>query len=133
MNYKIGGVFLYDGQTNIDYIILSNEIDPSNRYYYLEDFILGLDSDIGYFMDDKVIVIKNNDILTHKFIRKTDNPKYNVYDRYWNETKSGINLFDYYNEYMSTVQIIDGEMDLSRLRIHYRGGRRECIIKKILS
>ena len=131
MNYKIGGVFLYDGQTNIDYIILSNEIDPSNRY--LEDFILGLDSDIGYFMDDKAIVIKNNDILTHKFIRKTYNPKYNGYDRYWNETKSGINLFDYDGEYMSTVQIIDGEMYLSSLRINYRGGRRECIIKKILS
>ena len=39
--------------------------------------------------------IKNDGFLIVKKVKDTHNPRYSIYDIYWNETKSGVNIMEY--------------------------------------
>jgi len=141
--YKIYSVFLYDHQLNHDYLILYNYGDY--------DLQRGLGYDIGYslnkihnldkyspsFNDESIIEMQNAAIRGNKMFVKNDGfltlvkggtsprPRYNIYDVYWNETKSNINIHEYEVAAIWNV----GKDSCSVYRIWEEKDERERIIR----
>jgi len=93
--YDIYSVYLYDNQLSSDFAILSNENElNSYRLSLVRDknsFNINSDSIKKYYDN----VIDNiNEILTNEKIKEV-REQYSIYNIFWNETKSGINLCDW--------------------------------------
>ena len=123
--YKISAVYLYDHQLDHDFIIpnmrsyhftggesynLPYDFSGSNSYgafSKIHSMCLDPNPDIKNieqrsisFMNEaciknNLLFIKNDGFLTIEKFEGTHLPNYNAYNIYWNETKSGINIFDY--------------------------------------
>lgn len=118
--YKIYSVYLYDNQLNHDYLLLYNRVksftgDLNSDLPYMFSGMhkfgalynincLKKDEDINKISieimsetakKEKIPFICVKDFLTIKKIKETHNPKYSIYEIYWNETKSGINIHDF--------------------------------------
>jgi|ERR1035437_5744965 hypothetical protein len=118
--YKIYSVYLYDNQLNHDYLILYNRYydyrgltwDLSYEFSDVFEKIYSVT-----FMNENIKVshididstgmmknvcckkglpfIKNDGFLTLVKNGTTHLTNYNIYDIYWNETKSGVNIHQY--------------------------------------
>jgi hypothetical protein len=111
--YKIYSVYLYGNQVDHDYLILNNRSKsftgevkwdlPYEHSIALQEIHLG-----NHLSDDspvklmenaskrmRIPFIKNDGFLSLVKTQGTHLPNYNVYEIYWNETKSGINIHDY--------------------------------------
>ncbi len=111
IKYIINSVYLYDNQLNFDYLFLHDKTDglPYSLNQKLNE-IFSINFNIYQYPEWKVKKlcekkalellqifdvkgVKINDYIELVKVKDTDNDKYKAYDIYWNETKSGINLF----------------------------------------
>lgn len=114
--YKIYSVYLYDTQLEHEWLILHNKY-KSSFFLHSDESTLGFSfgqalneihnlpkkkkgksidiiKDVMKNEKDKLL-IRNDGFLTIDKIENTRDPKYSIYDIYWNETKSGINITEY--------------------------------------
>lgn len=143
--YKIYGVYLYDNQLDHEWLILHNKYGFSSTSDLGYDFDWALKKIYNLPKGEKKaksiqliskalsgekdrLFIKNDGFLTIKKVEETYNtynPKYSVYDIYWNETKSGINITEY--DYCSIYK--SGESSTSCYRILEERKHREIAFK----
>jgi hypothetical protein len=116
--YKIYSAYLYDGQITSDFFILYNKsksfiggnsldigynVNSSlGEIYKIENSkgVINLKFEsINLIKEgckrDNSPLIECLDYVTYVKIGGTHLPNYNAYEIYWNETKSGVNIFDY--------------------------------------
>lgn len=106
LKYIITSVLLYDNSLNMDYIFLHNKTD--GLPYYLNEKLKEIYQDpewkLKNLREEKVqellkindvVPVKVNDCIELVKTRGTHMDHYNGYDIYWNETKSGINPFQW--------------------------------------
>lgn len=148
--YKIYDVLLYDNQIDHDFIIPYNKRhtfhgETTNDLPYEATLALREIYNLPkseHFLDESVKVfekylkksglslIKNDEFLTSVKGRKTHLSNYNAYDILWNETKSGINLFDY--DLCAVWK--KGSSQYSVYRVNeYVECRRDSILKLLIS
>jgi len=139
--YKINSVWLYPNQLNHDYVLLHNEGDLywlfGNTAHSANTKILNLkntnlkESEINeksvFLMKEaadrsNVKMVKSTDFIIAK-PNEESNSHYKVYDIYWNETKSGINPF----EYKKFSVWNEGETSYSSYGIKYFKEEREKV------
>lgn len=107
--YKVYTVYLYDDQLEHEYLILHNRVDRyfggiSNDLPYrismaLREIYNNKENSVEKMKDaserEGLVFLKNDGFLKPIFLKPTSNPRYSIYDIYWNETKSGIVLDKY--------------------------------------
>lgn len=106
LKYIITSVLLYDNQLSFDYLFLHNKTD--GLPYYLSEKLKQIYQDPEWKLkglcEEKVrellningvVTVKVNDCIELVKVGDTHNDRYKAYDIYWNETKSGINLFEW--------------------------------------
>lgn len=137
--YKIYGVYLYDDQVYHEWLIFHKK--PELGYWFSKalDKIYNLPKENKNLKSIEIIkkvlsdekdtfLIKNDNFLTTELVSKVaHNPRYNIYDIYWNETKSGLNATEY--NYLSTYR--EGDSATSCYRIHEEHHNREIVFKPI--
>lgn len=107
--YKIYSVYLYDDQLDHEYLILHNRVNQyfggiSNDLPYrvtmvLRDVYNNKENSVERMKDacerEGIVFLKNDGFLKPIFLKNTTDSRYSIYDIYWNETKSGIDIDKY--------------------------------------
>ena len=104
LKYIISSVYLYDNQLSFDYLFLHNKTNglPYQLSEKLKQIYQDPEWKLKGLCEEKArellnindaVSIKVNDCIELVKVGDTHNDRYKAYDIYWNETKSGVNLF----------------------------------------
>ncbi len=143
--YKIYSVYLYDNQLDHDYFILYNRRNSYSglnwdlpfsevfkEIYTLEESQKKSQSVIlmkEACEKEGILMVKTTDFITLKKIG-SGNARYEAYDIFWNETKSGINI----HEFEVAAKWSEGASQYSTYRIlEAKAYRREEIISNSIN
>ena len=114
--YKMYSVYLYDDQLNHDFVILYNRTksftgdEVCDIPHYFSDAMqiiyekcyrshqsirqmeFAYNRCLGLY---KTLFLNAKKYITFEKVKSTHLPKYNAYNIFWNETKSGVNIHDF--------------------------------------
>ena len=106
--YKVYSLYLYDNQLEHDYLILHNRLAayygistemPYNITRVLREIYNNSENSVEKMRNacerEGFVFLKNDEFMKPIFRKPTTDPRYSIYDIYWNETKSGIALDKY--------------------------------------
>jgi hypothetical protein len=104
LKYIINSVYLYDNQLKFDYLFLHDKMDglPYRLNQKLNEIYQDPEWKVKKLCEKKALEllqifdvkgIKINDYIELVKVGDTNIDRYKAYHIYWNETKSGINLF----------------------------------------
>lgn len=135
MIYKLYSVWLYENQLSHDYVLFYNT-PPHNLSIALDEIfnlrnlsVKDANKKSLEIMLSYIPLIKSSDFIEviPTGIPPSYNLRYNTYDIYWNETKSGINPHEYQNMLKWNI----GHSQYSTYRINEYKEERDKIYKAI--